>query len=311
MKTRIRYIMLLLCMASALIVACTPQVPPTELPVDPPQVPVEPPAPTAMFSPGTYPRVDGSTATIPLSEAVAAALMGLSVEEVRPYILHNKTHDAYVNLIRGDKDIIFVTSPSEDELQLAAERGVELEVIPVVSEGFVFLASSANPVKGLSLEQIRGIYTGQITNWSQVGGADVPIIAYQRPVNSGSQTGFLDLVMQGMKPMSPPTERVLAMMGELIDAVASYDNTPDALGYSYYYFVTDMWGNDQVRLLEVDGIYPDKETISSGTYPLRTAYYAVIRSDEAEDSPVRQMLEWILSDEGQSVAEAAGYVKVR
>ena len=263
------------------------------------------------FSLETYPRVDGSTATIPLSEAIAASLLKMNLEEVRPYILHNKTHQAYVRLIDGDVDIIFVTSPSEEKLQLAAERGVKLEVVPVVSEGFVFLVSAENPVKGLSVEQIRGIYSGKIVNWKEVGGEDVPIVAYQRPVNSGSQTGFLDLVMKDLKPMSPPTERVLAGMGELIDAVAAYDNEPDALGYSYYYFVTDMWGNDKVRLLEVDGVYPDKTTISQASYPFRTAYYAVIRSDEEKNSAVRQMLAWILSDKGQEVAEGAGYVKVK
>lgn len=266
---------------------------------------------TLSFTLETYPRVDGSTATIPLSEAIAASLLKMSLEDVRPYILHNKTHPAYVNLIDGKTDIIFVTSPSEEELQLAAERGVKLEVVPVVSEGFVFLVNAENPVKGLSREQIRGIYSGQTTNWKEVGGADVPIVAYQRPVNSGSQTGFLDLVMKDLTPMDPPTERIIAGMGELIDSVASYNNEPDALGYSYYYFVTDMWGNEKVRLLEVDGVYPDKTTISQATYPYRTAYYAVIRDDEGKDSPVRQMLAWILSDKGQEVAEGAGYVKVR
>jgi len=100
-------------------------------------------------------------------------------------------------------------------------------------------------------------------------------------------------------------------MGELIDAVASYQNEPDAIGYSYYYFVVDMWGNDKVRLLEVDGVYPDKDTISSGKYPVRTAYYAVLRENEPKDSPVRKVLAWILSDAGQELAEGAGYVKVK
>jgi phosphate transport system substrate-binding protein len=68
------------------------------------------------------------------------------------------------------------------------------------------------------LKEIRSIYAGRITNWSEVGGFDTPIVAYQRPVNSGSQTGFLDLVMKDLKPVYPPTEKVLAGMGELIDA---------------------------------------------------------------------------------------------
>ena len=116
--------------------------------------------------------------------------------------------------------------------------------------------------------------------------------------------------MKKVKPIDPPIEQVVAEMGQLIDAVATYKNEPDAIGYSYYYFVTDMWGNDQVKLLEVDGVYPDKTTISSGTYPIRTAYYAVIRSDEPKDSSARQLVAWLLSEKGQKLAEEAGYVKL-
>lgn len=261
------------------------------------------------FTMETYPRVDGSTVTIPLSEAVAAKLTKQTVDEVRPYILHNKTHQAYVNLIEGSKDLIFVTSPSEEELNLAAEKYVELEVIPIVSEAFVFLTHKDNPVKGLSVDQIKSIYEGKITNWSEVGGPNEAIKAFQRPVNSGSQTGFLELVMKGATPMEPPKEQIIAEMGMLIDVVASYENKMASIGYSYYYFVVDMWGNEAVKLLEVDGVYPDAESISSKAYPLTTAYYAVIRKDSPKDSPERRVIEYILSEEGQQLMEESGYVK--
>lgn len=262
------------------------------------------------FEVGDYPRVDGSTATIPLSEAFAAAVMGLDIQEARQYIEHNKTHEAYVNLIDGKADIIFVTSPSEEELSYAREKNTELSVVPVVSEGFVFLTNSENPVKGLTLQQIKDIYTGKTTNWSEVGGSSKEIIAYQRPENSGSQTGMLDLVMDGEKLMSPPMEQVVAEMGMLVDQVAAYTNKEDAIGYSYYYYVTDMWQNKNVKLLEVDGVYPDKTTISDGSYPIRTAYYAVLRADEPKGSNSRKLLKWILGEEGQEIAEEAGYVRL-
>ena len=251
------------------------------------------------FTMDTYPKVDGSTVTIPLSEAVAATLTRSTLEAVRPYILHNKTHQAYLNLIDKQTDLIFVTGPSEEELALAKEAGVEFEVIPIVSEAFVFLTHIDNPIKGLTTQNIQDIYTGKVTNWSEVGGTDEAIIPYQRPVNSGSQTGFLDLVMKGLTPMQAPEELVTAEMGMLIDAVANYENSAAALGYSYFYFVEDMWGNDAVKLLEVDDIYPNHETISSGDYPFTTAYYAVIRKDSPKDSSERQVIEWILSEEGQ------------
>jgi len=273
--------------------------------------PLEEVVPMPTFTSENYPVVDGSTVTIPLSEALGAKLMEMPIEEARQYILHNKTHQAYVNLIEGSADLIFVTSPSAEEMALAESSQVELELIPVVSEGFVFLASQDNPVAGLTLSQIQDIYTGKITNWKQVGGGDTAIVAYQRPVNSGSQTGFLELVMGGLTPQDPPMEQVVAEMGALIDAVAAYKNQPDAIGYSYFYFVTDMWGNEKVKLLSVDGVYPDKETIRDGSYPIRTAYYAVMRGSEPADSPVRQIVAWLLSKEGQQLAEEAGYVKAR
>jgi len=262
------------------------------------------------LAPEDYPKVDGSTVTIPLSEAVASAVMGISIDEARQYVLHNKTHSAYLNLIEGKADIIFVTSPSEDELAYAKKSGIELEIVPIVSEGFVFLTSVDNPVKDLSLKQIRDIYSGKIINWKDVGGEDKKIIAYQRPENSGSQTGMLDLVIGPDEIMDAPTEKVISEMGSLVDAVAVYTNEEDAIGYSYYYYVTDMWKNDKVKLLAIDGVYPDNETISNGSYPIRTAYYAVLRSNEPEDSNARKLLAWILSEQGQRVAEEAGYVKL-
>lgn len=271
-----------------------------------------------VFNPETYPSVDGSTVTIPLSEALAARLMNMTLEEVRPYILHNKTHQAYVNLIEKKADLIFVTYPSAEEFALAEASGVELEIIPVVSEAFVFLVNSENTIAGLTPADLQNIYTGKITNWSEVGGKDLDIIPYQRPVNSGSQTGFLNMVMAGLtpdgaalKPMDPPMEQIVAEMGMLIDAVASFENGEGALGYSYYYFVMDMWGDENIKLLEVDGVAPTPESITARTYPFTTAYYAVMRQDEPQDSPARQVVNWLLSDGGQTLAEETGYVRVK
>lgn len=269
------------------------------------------PAAKLTFTPETYPVVDGSTVTIPLSEILASKLMDLPIEEARQYIVHNKTHEAYVNLIEKDADIIFVTSPSEEELRLAEKSDIELEVIPIVSEAFVFLTGKDNLITGLTLEEIQKIYTGEITNWNEVGGEDMEIIPYQRPVNSGSQTGFLDLVMGELEPINPPTNQIVAGMGELIDTVSAYTDAPNGLGYSYYYYTSEMWGNEKVKLIEIDGIMPDPLTITSEAYPLKTAYYAVIRASEEKNSSVRQMVSYLLSEEGQLLVEEAGYVRIK
>lgn len=266
------------------------------------------PAKNLQIAPEDYPVVDGSTATIPLSEGFAASVMQTTVEEARQYILHNTTHDAYINLVDGKADIIFVTSPSQEELDYAGEQGVTLQLVPIVNEGFIFLTAAENPVNDLSFQQVQDIYRGKITNWKEVGGSDTEIIAYQRPTNSGSQTGMYDLVVPENEIAKAPTEMRMQGMGDLVEAVADYENSPGAMGYSYYYYVTDMWINEGVKLLSVDGVKPTPATISDETYPIMTHYYAVIRGDEPEDSDTSKLLSWILSDEGQSVAKQAGYI---
>ena len=248
-------------------------------------------------------RIDGSTATIPLMQATMKALYGTS-----DGVAFNRTDGAYWNLNNKDKDVIFVTEPSEQNLADAAAAGVELEVIPVVKDALVFLLNSANPLDGLTQQQIQDIYTGKITNWREAGGADAAIIPFQRPVGSGSQTLFLDLAMKGKAPMDAPTEIRPADMGGLIDKVAAYENKAGAIGYSVFYYATDMYQRNEVKLLKVDGVMPTKETIADGSYPYPTYYYAVIRKDEPKDSPARALINWMLSDEGQRVAAAAGYV---
>jgi phosphate transport system substrate-binding protein len=185
---------------------------------------------------------------------------------------------------------------------------VELEVIPIVKEGFVFLVNVNNPVNSLTSSQIVDIYQGRILNWKEVGGSDMEIIPYQREANSGSQTLMEQVVMKDKKLMTPPKKLVVMGMGELIDQVAKYDNSEKAIGYSVYYYAKSMYNRDTIKLIAVDGVFPDNKSISSGKYPFTSAYYAVIKKSEPKNSPSRKLISWILSREGQRVAESAGYV---
>jgi phosphate transport system substrate-binding protein len=263
------------------------------------------------FNKDNYPKVDGSTATIPLSENIAAKLLNLTSEEGKAFIKHNTTHNAYVNLINGKADIIFVTEPSLDELELAKKSGIELEVIPVVKEAFVFLVNKKNTVDSISIKQLQDIYQGKIKNWKEIGGLDIEIIPYQRPENSGSQTIMLGLVMKDLKIMDAPKELKPSEMSTLIEVIASYDNSDKAIGYSVYYFANSMYNKETIKFVKVNGVEPNNETIKSGQYPYTSAYYAVIKKTEPKESNARKLLAWILSDEGQKLAEQSGYVPLR
>ena len=263
------------------------------------------------FNRDTYPRVDGSTATIPLSENLAAELLSMTSQEVKQFIKHNTTHNAYVNLIDGKADIIFVTEPSPDELSLAKSKGVEFEVVPVVKEAFVFLVNVENPVDVITQNQIQEIYQGKVTNWKALGGPDKDIIAYQRPDNSGSQTLMQSLVMKDLQLAKAPMELKPEEMSGLIEVIASYDNSDRAIGYSVYYFANSMYSKDTIKFIKVDGVEPDPENISNGTYPYTSAYYAVLRKSEPQDTSARKLLAWLLSADGQKLAEDSGYVPLK
>ena len=258
-----------------------------------------------LYTDKNYPKVDGSTATAPLAEAFEANFKGKKIDEVN--VEHSKTHKAYEKLINKELDLILVTSPSEDEEKLAEKANVELEVTKVVNEGFVFFLNKNNPVDSLTVEQIQKIYSGEITNWKEVGGNDEEIIAYQRPNNSGSQTGMLDLVMKDKKIKEAPKEDIAMTMSEIIDAVSNYDNKESAIGYSYYYYANTMYLSDEIKLLKINGVEPNNDTIKNGEYPILTAYYIVNRKDDMS-SEEESLKENMLSTRGQKVAEEAGYV---
>lgn len=267
-----------------------------------------------IYSKEDLPRIDASLATQPL---VSAAVKNFTGEDISDDDLeYSNTHPGYIKLIDGEKDIIVVTEPSEEELAYAKQKGVELEVIPVVKEGFVFYVNGKNPVDSLTLEQIQDIYSGKITNWKEVGGEDEKIIPYQRPVNSGSQTGILSLVMKDKKMMDPVNNIIETMEG-IIAAVADYKDGKGSIGYSYYYYATAMYNlidensENGVKLLGVDGVVPSYDTIKDDSYPIKTNYYIVLRKDEPEDSKARKFANDLLSARGQAVAKEAGYVPVK
>ncbi len=253
-------------------------------------------------------RVDASLATQPLMNAYAKYFGDEAfLNEVKNN--YTNTHPGYVKLIEGKTDLIVVTEPSAEELQLAKDNNVELVVTKVVNEGFVFYANIKNPVSNLKLEEVVDIYSGKINNWDEVGGNKSKIIPYQRPVNSGSQTGMLSLVMKGVPLREPTTVEMVESMGGIIDAVANYDNNIDGLGYSYYYYANIMYGTPKIKFLAINGVEPTYETIENETYPLMTAYYIVTRKDASEK--VQKFKDALLSSEGAKVAREAGYVPIK
>ena len=261
-----------------------------------------------LFTKENYPRVDASLAIHPLVDAIAANFLCVDESELDYEYTTSRSSDVYHNLIDGNVDVIFAAEISPEDEAYAAQQGVELKIIPATASAFVFIVNSENSVDGLTFEQIQDIYTGKITNWSQVGGVDADIIPYQRPTGSGSQTAMMSLVMQDKAIMEPPSTQLQMEMGELVDAIAEYDNAANAIGYSYFYYVNTMYKRDTIKMLAVDGVEPSIKTIKDGSYPIYTNGFIVLRADEAEDSSARRWVDAVLGKRGSQIIEGKGYV---
>lgn len=206
---------------------------------------------------------------------------------------YKNTVRGYQAIVDGTTDILFCAGPSAEQIRYAEEKGVELVYVPVGLEAFVFFVNEQHPVDNLTVEQIRKIYACDYTNWSEVGGPNRIINPVTRLEGSGSQTAF-ETVMGGQKigKKSP-----LAITGA-------------SIGFSFRYYMDGIVGNDTVKMISLNGVYPSAENIQNRTYPIVTQFYAIYRKDN--DNPnIPILIEWLLSDEGQRLIEETGYVRIK
>jgi phosphate transport system substrate-binding protein len=286
-----------------------------------------------------FPRLDGATALYPLYSAFARATYpeadyGLSGdirvddegtffedEDGRRYSYSNvvvcsKTNGAVERLLIGYADVIFVMDISDEAAERAEQLGIKLKLAPIGKEAFVFFVNKLNAIENLTTQNIIDIYSGKVKNWRKVGGPNNAIRAYQRPEGSGSQTA-LQKLMGDAPIMSAPQKDVYATMGGIYKVVANYKNYKNSLGYSFRYYLKDMIGGEDIKLLSIDGVAPNEETIASGEYPFADNFYAVTvereRQNEADARRAKnaeKFVDWILSAQGRELVKATGYAPI-
>ncbi|MBR2894723.1 MAG: substrate-binding domain-containing protein [Oscillospiraceae bacterium] len=264
----------------------------------------------AGFTRENFPRLDGSTSTMPLGRAIAATLLGEDREQAEDLIAFSRTTQSFRALMDGMADLLIVAEPNPIVFEELEQRGIQVKMEPFATDALIFVVNANNPVDSLTMEQVQKIYTGEITNWSEVGGEDLPIDAFQRNAESGSQVLMEKLVMDGLTMAQPPLGYRIDDMGGLMQSVRGYDNSASAIGYSVYYYASEMNMADGLKILSIDGISPSADSIRSGAYPFRNPYYVVRRADTSLNSKTVQMYDWILSEDGQRLVSQEGYVSI-
>ncbi|OGC92413.1 MAG: phosphate-binding protein [candidate division Zixibacteria bacterium RBG_16_53_22] len=205
-------------------------------------------------------------------------------------------------LINGTTDICEASRDmKEKEYEDARAKGIDPYRVAVALDGIAVFSHESNPVKELTLDQLKGIYTGEITNWKQVGGESHAIILYGRENNSGTYAYFKEHVLKNEDYVE--NTQTLPGTAAVVNAVSK-----DKFGIGYGGIA---WGKgvkhlDVKKEAESAGVAPSIETVTNGTYPISRELYWFFNGQPQGD--LRALLNWTLSPEGQEIAEEVDYI---
>lgn len=286
-----------------------------------------------------WPLTDCSTSTRPVRDLVAYKLLGVPYkwEEdwlsgttyiIRPdfngtkssfsyndYLEKNLcsgTHGAYENLIESKTDVIIASRDiSRNELKSANDAGVKIITEPLAIDALVFIVNPKNPVRNLSADQVRKIYTGEITNWKEVGGADHTITPYIRDTDSGSQEKMETLVMDGLT-MIDGTYMPEIIGSQMASPYLQIEMDEYGIGYTPFFYCTAMVRDlMKVNMLSIDGVEPSKESLQKNIYPFVSSIYAAIRETENQESMAYKLFQFLFTKSGADMIDESGYIAIR
>jgi len=255
------------------------------------------------------PIVDGAVAVFPVYSAFVNATYPNTVELYDGTFEYNNTVGGYKLLGEKEIDIFFGAYPSKEQIETASSKGTEFQYTPIGTEAFVFFVHKDNPVENLTTEQIQKIYSGEITNWKEVGGNDEEIVAFQRNEGSGSQS-MLKRFMGDKPIMEAPSEQINDLMSGIIERVSNYKNKTNSIGFSFRYYLEGIIKNPDIKMVSIDGVAPTVKNIKNGEYSITTSLYAVTYKDNPNEN-VDKLIDWVLSSEGQEIIEKTGYVGIK
>ena len=289
-----------------------------------------------------WPLTDCSTSTKPVRDLVAYKLLGVPYKweqdwlggrvyvinpdlysEKAPFSLNDYqsknlcsgTHGAYMNLIEGKSDVIIASRDiSRNEMASAAELGVELETSPLAIDALVFIVNPQNPVKNLTADQVRKIYTGEITNWKEVGGVDHAITPYIRNADSGSQEKMETQVMDGLKMIDGAEGTYMHEIigSQMASPYLQIEADEYGIGYTPFFYCTAMVRDlMRVDMLSIDGVAPGKESLRNNKYPFVSSIYAAFRKTEDHESMAYQLYQFLFTKKGADMIDESGYIAIR
>ena len=240
--------------------------------------------------------VAGSTTCLPIAEVAAEAFKeetGVSV------LVSGLGSSAGIEAVSNGTAEIATSSRSLN----ADEEKLGLTTIPIAHDGIAVIANTENPVQNLSVEQLRDIYSGRVTNWNEVGGPDLEIQLVNRDEASGTREAFKSIIMDGA-----PFDRsaaVLSGTGQVRDVVS---RSKGAIGYISMGFVESKYAETEVRAISVNHVEPSEKTIASGGYPISRDLYFFTKGEP--EGATERYVDYVLSEDMDDQIREAGFIPV-
>jgi len=234
----------------------------------------------------------GSTTVLPIAEAAKVEFEALH-PKVTVQVSGGGSSTGVTDAGEGNNDIGMASREVKDS---EMEKYPDIKATVIAKDGIALIAHKDNTVSDLSVEQIRQIYMGEITNWADVGGEDLEIVLIGRDSASGTRASFEDLVMDDNDVAATMLEK--NSNGAVHESVSS---TPGAIGYVGLGYV-----DDKVKGLMVDGVAPSVDTVLDGSYPIARSLNMVTLGEP--DGLAKAFIDWVLSDDGQAIVEEEGFV---
>ncbi len=240
----------------------------------------------------------GSTTVLPIAQAAAEAFM--DKYDVNVSVRGGGSGVGVAALMNKTVDIANSSRPMKaKEITIAKSSGVNPTAYAIANDGITIVVNTKNTVKNLTIKDLKGIYTGKITNWNQIGGLNMPITVISRDVSSGTFEVFNEKVLSGSKVIDS------AMMLASNNAVAStVGDTPGAIGYIGLGYVTE-----KTKIVNVENCIPSIQTIKSGEYKLSRKLYMYTNGPAKGNTA--GYLNFIFSPEGQKIVEEQGFISVK
>jgi len=248
-----------------------------------------------------YPIIDGSSSTMLMHSAIRAFLTDEHFVDD-----HSQTYTSLERLFPNSDnpaDIVLAVKYYDETLESAKERGAELVITPIAKEGFVFIVNDDNPVESLTQQQLQDIYSGEITNWKEVGGKNKKIVPFTRNWDSGSQTAMEDF-MDGEDIIG---EEDLAI-GSMKMMLTEVEGEKGGIGYNIYsWSMLQSFEHMNIKTVAIDDVSPSNDALSDSSYPLMVYTYSYYNKGNEFG---KSLTDWLLSSQGQSVIASAGYVGI-